>query len=45
MAGALEFLDLPLVGRHHSGIDDTRNICNLLKELKKRGVPIVKTAT
>ena len=28
---------LPLVGHHHSGIDDSRNICNLIKHLIQVG--------
>lgn len=37
MAGMLSQLKLPLVGRHHSGIDDSRNICAIAVELLKRG--------
>jgi len=33
MKGMLREMGLPLVGRHHSGIDDTRNISNLLLHL------------
>jgi ERI1 exoribonuclease 3 len=38
MVGMLQVLGLPLVGRHHSGIDDSRNIAAILRELAKRGV-------
>jgi ERI1 exoribonuclease 3 len=38
MVGMLQALDLPLVGRHHSGIDDSRNIAAILRELAKRGM-------
>lgn len=30
MTDMLAFLQLPLIGRHHSGIDDTRNIAAIL---------------
>mmetsp|Transcript_88649 Transcript_88649/g.228640 ORF Transcript_88649/g.228640 Transcript_88649/m.228640 type:complete len:300 (-) Transcript_88649:130-1029(-) len=36
MAGMLHFLGLELVGRHHSGIDDARNIARILVELVRR---------
>lgn len=29
MVGMLEYLNIPLEGRHHSGIDDTRNIAKI----------------
>lgn len=29
MAAALKYLDLPLVGTHHRGIDDARNIARI----------------
>ena len=38
MPGMLEALGLPLLGRHHSGIDDSRNIAAILRELARRGV-------
>lgn len=37
MKGMLQTLGLPLVGRHHSGIDDSRNLCNLLLHLMAAG--------
>jgi hypothetical protein len=37
MAGMLASLRLPLVGRHHSGIDDARNIAAIVKALAERG--------
>jgi 2'-phosphotransferase/ERI1 exoribonuclease 3 len=37
MPGMLQALGLPLVGRHHSGIDDSRNIAAILRELGRRG--------
>lgn len=33
----LKALDMELIGRHHSGIDDTRNIARMLVELTRRG--------
>ena len=36
MAGMLEKLSLTLDGRHHSGIDDAKNIAKVLQELLKR---------
>ena len=35
MAGMLRRLNLPLVGRHHSGIDDCRNITSILIQMIK----------
>ena len=35
MAGMLRDLGLQLKGRHHSGIDDSRNIARILRELAK----------
>lgn len=32
----LQVLDLPLIGRHHSGIDDCVNIARILKSLAER---------
>lgn len=37
MAGMLRALDLPLIGRHHRGIDDCRNIARILAVLLERG--------
>ena len=36
MADMLSALGLPLVGRHHSGIDDARNIATILVALAQR---------
>jgi len=33
MTGALELLGMPLVGTHHRGIDDARNIANILSKI------------
>ncbi|KAJ3041279.1 tRNA 2'-phosphotransferase 1 [Rhizophlyctis rosea] len=38
MAGMLQRLGLPLVGRHHCRIDDARNIAQIAKALIERGV-------
>jgi len=43
MPGMLDALDLPLLGRHHRGIDDCRNIARIVAALAGRGVPIVPT--
>eukprot|EP01063_Lacrimia_lanifica_P010612 TRINITY_DN17352_c0_g3_i1.p1 TRINITY_DN17352_c0_g3~~TRINITY_DN17352_c0_g3_i1.p1 ORF type:complete len:245 (+),score=69.43 TRINITY_DN17352_c0_g3_i1:76-810(+) len=43
MAGMLSLLKLPLVGRHHSGIDDTRNIAQIVLHLLAAGVDIPVT--
>lgn len=37
MTDMLAFLHLPLVGRHHSGIDDTRNIAAILVRVLQDG--------
>ena len=37
MAGMLRALDLELVGRHHSGIDDARNIARIVITLLAKG--------
>lgn len=37
MANALAAAGLPLVGRHHSGVDDARNIASLVAVLMQRG--------
>jgi 2'-phosphotransferase len=37
MAAMLDTLNLPLIGRHHSGIDDSRNIARIFLELVRRG--------
>ena len=43
MAGMLAALGLPLVGHHHLGIDDSRNIASIVGELARRGVLIEQT--
>jgi len=43
MAGMLEKLNLTLDGRHHSGIDDTKNIAKILRELLKKEANIQPT--
>ncbi|XP_002736458.1 ERI1 exoribonuclease 3-like [Saccoglossus kowalevskii] len=40
----LQMLDLEHHGRHHSGIDDTKNIANILQELAKRGCKFKATS-
>jgi ERI1 exoribonuclease 3 len=37
MAGMLPALNLKLEGKHHSGIDDSKNIAKIALELLKRG--------
>ena len=44
MTKMLYVLKLPFIGRHHRGIDDTRNVVQILIELIKRG-GIVTTQT
>lgn len=43
MAGMLQRCRLPLLGRHHSGIDDSRNIAQLLKHLIQNGCVVRAT--
>jgi len=40
MTGMLRGLGLDLVGRHHSGIDDTRNIARIARHLGANGVSL-----
>mmetsp|Transcript_17745 Transcript_17745/g.31047 ORF Transcript_17745/g.31047 Transcript_17745/m.31047 type:complete len:428 (-) Transcript_17745:37-1320(-) len=40
MKSMLDALDLGLVGRHHSGLDDCRNIARILAELISRGTEV-----
>lgn len=43
MMGMLKGLDIPHEGRHHSGIDDVRNICQVcLGLMKKKGFKFTK---
>ncbi len=44
MAGMLKDLGLPLIGRHHRGIDDCRNIAELYKALLSGGATAEVTA-
>jgi inhibitor of KinA sporulation pathway (predicted exonuclease) len=37
MVEMLSYLDLPLVGRHHSGIDDAKNIAEIALKILKGG--------
>ena len=37
MAGMLKKLKLDLVGRHHSGIDDCRNILRIVQQMREDG--------
>jgi inhibitor of KinA sporulation pathway (predicted exonuclease) len=37
MAGMLEHLKLPLDGRHHSGLDDTRNLAKVFERMVADG--------
>lgn len=43
MMDMLELFQLPHQGRHHSGIDDCRNIASVVCELLKRGCPPLPT--
>ncbi|KAF8898659.1 exonuclease RNase T and DNA polymerase III [Infundibulicybe gibba] len=37
MAGMLNKLKIPLEGRHHSGIDDCKNICRIVQRMQEDG--------
>ena len=37
MTGMLNFLKIKLEGRHHSGIDDTRNIAKIMLKMINDG--------
>lgn len=37
MVGMLEYLGIKLEGRHHSGIDDTKNIAKILLRIISDG--------
>lgn len=37
MTDMLTYCGLPLIGRHHSGIDDTKNIANIMKHMLQHG--------
>jgi hypothetical protein len=43
MVGMLNFLGLPLVGRHHSDIDDARNIARVAQGMLEDGCRFVPT--
>jgi len=43
MTDMLERLNIPLVGRHHSGIDDSRNIAEVLKKMLEDGYVATNT--
>ncbi|KAJ9460707.1 putative exonuclease domain-containing protein [Diplonema papillatum] len=45
MAGMLADLQMPLIGRHHSGIDDARNIAAILVRLLHEDVRVGITAS
>lgn len=45
MAGMLKALDLELVGTHHRGIDDCRNIARIVRALSLSGQPLEVTST
>jgi len=40
----LEYLHLPLVGRHHSGIDDCKNITSIVMTMLEDGVILKETS-
>jgi len=43
MAEMLKFLGIPLQGRHHSGIDDCRNIASICLHLMHAGCTLMLT--
>lgn len=45
MAGMLRALDLPLIGRHHRGIDDCHNLARVLAALLERGAAFEPTGS
>jgi len=45
MVEMLEALNCPLEGRHHSGLDDCRNIATIVVELVRRYGPTVMQVT
>ena len=44
MVGMLKYLHLQLKGRHHSGIDDVRNITQIVMRLLAKGAPMRKVS-
>jgi inhibitor of KinA sporulation pathway (predicted exonuclease) len=44
MAGMLRRLDMNIQGRHHSGIDDCRNIARIMKRMLEEGVVFKQTS-
>jgi inhibitor of KinA sporulation pathway (predicted exonuclease) len=45
MKRMLDLLEIPLTGRHHSGIDDCRNTCKVLVRLLRDGSPVPVTGS
>jgi len=45
MTDMLDALKLGLIGRHHSGIDDTRNIARILVKMMQDGAVMRETWT
>eukprot|EP00753_Platysulcus_tardus_P003104 PLAT12261.2.p1 GENE.PLAT12261.2~~PLAT12261.2.p1 ORF type:complete len:738 (+),score=261.09 PLAT12261.2:50-2215(+) len=45
MAGMLRHLKLELIGRHHSGLDDCRNIARIAAQLVRDGCKLAVTTT
>ena len=43
MAEMLDALGLPLEGHHHSGIDDCRNLANVVRAMLRRGWKVAPT--
>ena len=37
MTDMLKHLNLPLIGKHHSGIDDTRNTAEIMYKMLREG--------
>lgn len=42
MMKMLEYLAIPHIGRHHSGIDDVRNLSNIVIHLLQKGAEFKK---
>merc|ERR1711953_1450934 len=38
MMTMLKALNIPHTGRHHSGIDDVKNLCQIVLKMLKRGI-------
>ena len=41
MIGMLDAMKIPHIGRHHSGIDDVKNIAEVLISMLKAGVNVL----